>query len=161
MSDYQLLFKRYLQELRDARSAAEAWWLALEKAERAKGRTAKEARTRLEERWPFGPMSHPWVLGVYRKYFMLTVELNRRHQAGRDAPVETEPTEADWGVTDNEMDDASPSDPAAGETFEDMSFVAPWILLVDALHGVDDKLADSMNWVVYQPIGMDPDDNPI
>lgn len=161
VTDYQALFNRYVAELRGAKAAAEAWWAALEKAERAKCRSAKEAKARLEERWPFGPMSHPWVLGVYRKYFMLTVELNRLHQIGRAEPHDTDPTDADWGAVDeNEMGtDQHDLDPR--ESFEDMSYVAPWILLVDALNGVDDKLADSMNWLVYQPIGMDQDDNPV
>jgi hypothetical protein len=157
MTDYQELFLRYVAELRGARAAATAWWTALESAERKKFRTVKEAKASLQERWPFGPMSHPWVLGIYRKYFLLTCELNDRGSGERPQLAASSAREAHWGVDDFEAD----GDRVSVDAFDDMSQVAPWVLLIDSLHGVDKKLADAMAWIVYQPIGMDADDKPV
>ena len=159
MTEYQTIFLRYVAELRGARAAASEWWAQIERAEVAKFRTAKQAKASLQERWPFGPMTHPWVLGVYRKYFLLTQALNERNAASLAPPPSVPPSDADWGEDEPDMPDED--DPEAGESFEDMDQVAPWILLIDSLHGVDDKLADAMNWIVYQPVGMDENDNAI
>lgn len=158
MTDYQRLFLRYVAELRGASAAAKTWWTDLEREERKKFRTVKQAKASLQERWPFGPMSHPWVLGIYRKYFLLTCELNARHSGEVPELRITRGHEADWGVDDADAGDDEAA--GGGDAFEDMNQVAPWILLVDSLHGVDRKLADDMAWIVYQPIGMDAEDNP-
>src|SRR5262245_52024710 len=70
MNRYERLFKDYVAEMRRSMNAANEWWDRLQTREIERTRIRKKAMAQLEERWPFGPASHPFVLATYRKYFL-------------------------------------------------------------------------------------------
>jgi hypothetical protein len=156
-NDFDKIFLRYVAELRGALAAAQAWWAELEQSERAKFSTEKQAAASVEARWPFGPSSHPWVLGVYRKYYLLTEELNARNQSRQEPEREQPETEADWGEEDLEPADLGLDGDES--PFTGMSQVTPWILLLDSLLGRDDDLAEALEFLVYRPVGLDENDH--
>lgn len=156
MSNYDRLFDRYVSELREALKVSEDWWHKLRDDASRDALSPSVTLAQIEARWPFGPPSHPWVLGVYRKYFMLVVELNNKV----DDQMEPEPegaTEKDWGT----FDEAELEGGAGENRFEDSTPIAPWVLLVDALHGAHEDLVEAISWMVYQPVGLDEQDRPV
>jgi hypothetical protein len=156
LNDFDELFIRYVAELRGALAAAREWWAVLEERERTKFPTKAEADASLEARWPFGPTSHPWVLGVYRKYYLLTEELNARNTKGLVIESERSEAESDWGEEDPDAADLSMDGDES--PFLGMRKVAPWILLIDSLLGRDDELAAALEFMVYRPVGLDAND---
>jgi hypothetical protein len=154
---YDAIFLRYVAELRAALAAARDWYALVVTRERTKGLSPKEAEASVEARWPFGPSSHPWVLGVFRKYYLITEELNARNaeQALRERPRPE--AESDWGEEDLEPSDLEIED--EDSPFAGMTQVAPWILLIDSLHGRDDELVNALEFLVYRPVGLDANDN--
>jgi hypothetical protein len=100
LSEHDSLFDAYVSELRSARELAETWWSALEAAERARG--GDDVAVRLARRWPFGPASHPWVIAVYRKYWLACDDLNQRLVEAAPSRRARPVAEADWGRDDDE-----------------------------------------------------------
>jgi hypothetical protein len=171
MNEYEELFVHYVAELRQAIARSDKWWQGLQQKERARATSEDEAMLTLERRWPFGPSTHPWVLGVYRKYYLLVEELNAR-ASGDPGPPESPPTEEDWGdegssttlhgATDKaETDDIATQLLLVGEDspFYEAHTVRPRTFLVDALYGRADDLAESMTWIILTPIGRDQSGN--
>jgi hypothetical protein len=156
-NEYDRLFLRYVAELRGALAAAKDWWAVLEERERSRFPTAGEADASLEARWPFGPSSHPWVLGVYRKYYLLTEALNARNSNQNEPEGVAAISESDWGEED--LDPADLDLEGDDSPFAGMQKVAPWILLFDSLHGRDDDLANALEFMIYKPVGLDVNDN--
>ncbi|HUK34348.1 MAG TPA: hypothetical protein VLV86_10575, partial [Vicinamibacterales bacterium] len=108
-------------------------------------------------RWPFGPPSHPWVLGVFRKYYLLTEELSQRNAAqGQPGPAHV-PDESDWG--NEEIEPATLGLEEEESPFTGMTEVAPWILLIDSVLGRDDDLSEALEYIIYRPVGLDANDN--
>ena len=94
------------------------------------------------------------MLGVYRKYHLLIQTLNNRAEAAEVSPAP--PQEDDWGTTDEE---AEPFD--SKSRFADRVPIAPWMLLLDALHGQYEDLAEVITMMVYQPVGLDANERAV
>lgn len=151
MNAFDPLFEEYVADLRTALGAAREWWKKLQAGTEAESASKREAAQTLEARWPFGPSSHPFVLAVYRKYFLAVQAINDQIEAGGAAHDDGQPTEDDWGADD-----------AEDETlFADNTPIAPPLFLIDALHGEHDDLVDALVWLVYQPVGMSADERAI
>ena len=157
MNDFDQLFVRYIAEMRGALAAAREWWAELEKRERKKFASKAEAEASLEARWPFGPPSHPWVLGVFRKYYLLTEQLSQRNAAQAQSDPVHVPEEADWGAEETDPTDLRLEEDES--PFTGMTEVAPWILLIDSVLGRDDDLSEALEYIVYRPVGLDANDN--
>lgn len=81
MSLHETLLKNYVAELASAHARAMTWWEALLKAALQRTGSAALARQEVRGRWPDGPASHPCVLAVVRKYWLLCDALNREHES--------------------------------------------------------------------------------
>jgi hypothetical protein len=70
---HEELRKRYVADLREAKSQAERWW-----EEHAKARAGSKAKRDVAfmRRWPDGPASHPFVIAVIQKYLKACDQLN-------------------------------------------------------------------------------------
>lgn len=143
---YAPLLDAYTTELRGARKRALAWWQGLLKAETALVGDKAKAELRVRERWPFGPTSHPYVIAVYRKYFIAAEQINE--QIERETPMRLERAarvdEDDWGVKDPE---------ALGEE----EIIDPPTLLIDVLGERDEELGTFLTFLVFSPIGEEND----
>jgi hypothetical protein len=148
MNEYDRLFEAYVADLRKALEASRLWRDSLIAHEVHCGATSERASALVEARWPFGPSTHPWVLGVYHKYFLLVSKLSDSIAAR----VETDQAQLTngWGDADDEADDEA--------RFDNNAPIAPWMLLVDALRGEYDEFANAMTWIIYQPVGLDEND---
>ena len=73
MPDYDAVLRDYVEEMRGAREKALAWWEALLAKEAAQPPGGPPGLP-VDLRWPAGPASHPAVIAVYRKYFLLVDE---------------------------------------------------------------------------------------
>jgi len=147
MNRYQLLFDRYVTELRGAQQAALAWWDELIDAEAGRQEASGAAEDVVRGRWPFGPASHPYVIAAYRKYFLACHDLNRRLdlEAHGQSRGEVEESETDWGA------DGEPE--AAGDGWGEEWPIDPPTLLIEMLEGRDDELAEFMTSYVFPCIG--------
>jgi hypothetical protein len=81
MSRHEKLLQQYADELRTAKHFAEQWWAYLQAVERQKMGSQEIADRVLRRRWPDGPASHPRVLAVVRKYWLLCEDLNQAIEA--------------------------------------------------------------------------------
>jgi len=135
--DHDELFDSYVRELRAAKEASETWWAELVgEATRPDG-DGKLAETLVRERWPFGPSSHPWVIAVFRKYWLACHALNE--ETGALAA------------------DAEPSDPDAGwgaDTPAPISTVPPRVFTIERLAApATEELYDFILSLRFVPIG--------
>ena len=153
MSDYKELFDSYVVELRQAKAVAEAWWQALLLGEMQGGADAHAAREAVDWRWPLGPVSHPFVIAVFRKYALECQRLN-------DAAEEAEEDEDD----EEDLDDSSESDWGRDDTDEEdeeadldalEAPVEPRELLIEMLANRIEDLAEFMADFVFTPLGLD------
>lgn len=146
MSRYDNLMKEYLAELREAREKALKWWDALVARETALTGDRTQALQALKMRWMVGPVSHPYVIAVYRKYFLKIIGINE----SLDEEIitdEIEPeTEAAWGVEEDEED-------------EEEGTIEPEYLLRHDLNCYDEELYEFMQPLVFSTIGLDSDEN--
>ena len=76
MTRHESLFNEYVAALRTSMIAAQAWWTEVIAAETRLVGNDTVARERLDERWPFGAASHPYVIAVFREYFLKCESLN-------------------------------------------------------------------------------------
>ncbi len=144
MSRYDQLIHEYLTELGKAREKALKWWDALVARETAVAGSRAEALKALKMRWQVGPVSHPYVIAVYRAYYLRVIEMNQKVEEEEEG-VESE-NEASWGTEDE------------GEN-EEEGTVEPEYLLRHDLDHWDTELYEFMQPLVFSPIGLDPDDN--
>lgn len=137
--ELEKLHKSYAIDLRDSKEAAERWWAGLNDAYAAGALTINP-----KELWPMGPVSHPWVIATYRKYFFECVEHNELIRV-RDAQSPPRAArESEWGV-EHEAEMA--------ETVEPKTFV------LDLLSGGDtDDLYQFLLSLVFIPIGLKGDE---
>ncbi len=146
MSRYDELMKEYLDELRKAREKALKWWDALVARETALAGSRSNALQILKMRWQVGPVSHPYVIAVYRSFYLRVVEMNQKvDEEEKWTNAETE-KEASWGVED-------------GDEYEEEGTVEPEYLLRNDLNHWDIELYEFMQPLVFSPIGLDPDEN--
>lgn len=75
---HEKLLKEYADSLRTAKEVAEEWWEALLASETLKTRDREQAVLSVKQRWPYGPVAHPRVLAVIRKYYFACQALNDR-----------------------------------------------------------------------------------
>ncbi len=148
MNAFDLLFEEYVLELRAAISAANDWWEELNKRASENASSGQEGPKFIEARWPFGPNSHPFVLAVFRKFYLSVVKINEELQTRGHSPTDTQPSEGDWGSHDD----------GGEQRFDGGVPLAPWVFLIDALHGDNEDLVDAIVWLVYQPVGLDEND---
>jgi hypothetical protein len=153
MNRYEDLFTAYVSEMRESMRTANAWWKNLRKAEtREVGR--EQAEKALDQRWPFGPASHPRILATYRKYFLACEALNReledRERSLDEPSLEDGNDEKDWG--EEEDDDDSDESEGFGEV---ETPIPGWNLLIDSLNEDQEDIIDFLSQMVYAPIGLD------
>jgi hypothetical protein len=132
VNDYEKLFSQYVRALSSAQSTAEAWWLMRQ----------LESGEALVQRWPCGPVSHPVVIGVYRKYYITCESLNRARKGLDDRPGGA----SRWGTSEPEERDAD--DDASTE-------VPPRVFCVEWLSGKHPALRTLLGRLVFSPIGSD------
>jgi len=87
-------------------------------------------------RWPAGPVAHPYVLRVFREYFLQVDDLNLQMETER-TPDDRPPAEEDWGEDIN--------DP--------IEFVRPSDLLINDIEFIDPKLFEVLQNLVFVPVG--------
>lgn len=73
---HEKLFATYVDEFKEVKEATDAWWAGLIAAEQEKTGDSEQALINVKKRWPIGPVAHPWVIAVIRKYFFACQELN-------------------------------------------------------------------------------------
>jgi hypothetical protein len=152
MNAHQQLFNRYVEELATARSAANAWWSGTLRRETRAGASDDEALERVRARWPAGPTSHPRVIAVVRKYFLLCEELNRTlPEPGSGDGARLDADEPDWRADEpgDEAPDATPQE----EDWGPDERMEPPVLLFEMLSGRRESLAEFMIFYIYACIG--------
>jgi hypothetical protein len=133
------LFESYVSELRAAKESSEAWWSELVAEATPADGDAKLGEAVLRERWPFGPTSHPWVIAVFRKYWLACHALNLENEAL--GPEDREPADPDegWGE----------------EAPAPTSTVPPRVFTIERLaDGEHDDLYEFMLSLLFVPIGL-------
>ena len=144
MAGYDAVLRDYVAEMRVAREKALAWWEAL-LAKEAALPPAQRPGLPVDLRWPAGPASHPAVIAVYRKYFLLVDELNERGEGPAEEPeADAFESESSWGEEDDE----------AGEPAD--ATVEPRPLLLDNVVKVDEEVHAFVQMLVFNPVGTDP-----
>jgi hypothetical protein len=145
MSRYDDLFKDYVAELRQVREFALTWWDGLLAAAMAGGVDAAGAEAVVRPRWPAGPVSHPRVIAVYRKYHLLVARINQplldRFDEDDDAPDEDR--EVDWGEGEEEPEGVS----------------EPYYILIEKVYLMDKGLGEFIAGLAFVPAGTDEDGN--
>jgi hypothetical protein len=140
---YKELQREYINALRALAPSILQWW-----NERCPYPSTDpvpwEARNDFHRRWPAGPVAHPRVLAVFRKYFFQVEELNERTAALEDARSKS------TGDEDKEVWGKDVGPPTRSQ-------VRPIDLLVNDLAYVAPDLFQFMQGLVFVPIGMDPD----
>lgn len=141
MSRYDKLFREYVEELKEARDEALAWWDSLLALEAGPSGDRKKAESAVRPRWPCGPVSHPRVIGVYRKYFLLCEELNNeirdRWESQEDMTQPGGGSDETWGVDDKEEE----------------GVVEPRFILMEKVTKEDAELGRFINTLLFSPIG--------
>jgi|SRR6185295_2786392 len=137
--EFQQLKNEYARELRDSKAAAELWWKELNQSY-----SDGQMQTNPVELWPLGPVSHPWVIATYRKYYFLCLELNNKTRESTGAPFVVE-KEEDWGNADEDISIA----------YE----VEPKVFVLDSLSGGEtNDLYEFLLSLVFVPIGLKADE---
>jgi len=148
MDRHEKLFKKYLTELTTARDKALTWWDDLLTDETRERGSSDAAQLELERRWPFGPASHPFVIAVYRKFYLGCVELNRLIEEEENQRNETVdvPSDESWGESDGESGEDEDEDEDEEGEVEPMVFVFEW------LSGPHKPLREFLARLVFVPI---------
>ena len=102
---HQELLEEYVDSLRAAKDAAEEWWEALLASETRKTRDREQAVLNVKQRWPYGPVAHPRVLAVIRKYYFACQALNDRLAKTKDAAEESPNVFVTEMLMEDETDD--------------------------------------------------------
>lgn len=133
---YTDIISNWVGDLRKTIPSLDAWWNTLEK--QLNVGTENVARYH----WPAGPVSHPRVIALYRKYFFRVRDLNiERHERMMSDE------EPEWGQEDDD-DDVN-----RGPIPEN-------VVLIDMMRDYAPEIAEYFRYFVFLPIGEDPDMNP-
>lgn len=142
MSRYETLLEDYMRDLRAVRDEATEWWEGLLAKASCTDRDAAERCVR--PIWPAGPVSHPRVLAVYRKYWLRADRINEvilkrwdERAAAREKLGQV------WERSDEEA--------------EEEGVVNPSLLLTENLIPHDSELYEFISDLVFQPVGLDYD----
>jgi hypothetical protein len=157
MDQYDEVFGKYVKELTTARATAQEWWQALMAAETQRARSAEGAERAVRPRWPMGPVSHPFVIAVYRKYYLeiekFNEEIFERWEAD-ETEEEFEEDETDWGEEDE--DEGDEGDEEDDEEGDDESTSEPSDLLFERLEDEQPEMAEFLRPLMSaEPIGFD------
>lgn len=157
MNSYQQLFDAYVDDMREAITDARRWWDALLAIETARHGDESIAREALAQRWPFGIASHPYIVGVYRRWSLECQHLNDDREAadtdeGHDM---ADALESDWGNDDEPAEEEGIGSRDIGEI---EGAIEPRELLIDMLPGRADDVAEVMLDFVFDPMGLDDRD---
>jgi hypothetical protein len=112
---HEELFAKYCDDLQEAKTATLEWWSSLLKREEQVVGDHQQALANVQRRWPRGPVTHPFVVAVVRKYYFACEALNEEMEkkAGGGEPDHVYPH---YFVTELLMD---------GEHDELLEFIAP------------------------------------
>jgi hypothetical protein len=147
---YRQIFVDYVKELRAVGVEVSRWWSGLVTETVAEVGDPIVAATELLRRWPVGPVAHPRVLAIVRKYYLACEQLNKEiYATWTSNPAETYPHRlAD--ENDQEEIDENPEDLPLNPVF----------LVGEALFTPGTKkLATDIGRLTYWPIGMDEKGN--
>ncbi|HEX6708668.1 MAG TPA: hypothetical protein VF169_28280 [Albitalea sp.] len=146
MNRYQVLFDAYVRELEAAQAYTLQWWDDLVAREASQQGPDEDAEAEVRRRWPMGPASHPRVIAVFRKHFLLCEALNEQLAQGlSDQPPEPPPTEDDWGD--------QPEEGASDDYWAEEHPIEPPVFMFDLLEGRHPDLREFMTFYVYNAIG--------
>jgi len=149
VSPLKELFTRYVAELHVAKDLATKWWDDLLMAEAIRTGSPEEAERVVTSRWPYGAASHPYVIATFRKYYIACEQVNEELQKrAAAAPVENAAAddEADWGTDTEATEDDD-------DLWNDPDPIRPDIVLIEALSGRDDELAEFMEMYLFSCLG--------
>jgi hypothetical protein len=138
---YGPLFDQYVVELRSTRAEVMTWWEQLHARETAIWGDKHSADQAIRMRWPLGPVAHPRVIAVYRKYYLEIDRLNRELTDDEGEDFHGDPLDAGLWVDDS----------------EELLLQHPRAVLYERLEDVDTHLARFMDPFVFVPIGADAD----
>jgi hypothetical protein len=141
MESYDLIQSEFIRQMREIMPDILNWWRT-NAEDRLSSFELREPRNAFEARWPFGPVSHPRVIHLVRKYFIETNLLNRRNEILRP-PDRHEVRESDWGSDDED---------------QDVEFQLPIDLLVHDLEEVAPDVFSIVSNLVFIPVGLSPDE---
>lgn len=97
MRQHDELFEAYVAALREAKQSAETWWDELLDEQSKAAEDSRSAEETVRKRWPFGPASHPWVIAVFREYYLRCEELNNEAEAAALEDAGGPSSEGNWG----------------------------------------------------------------
>lgn len=138
MRQHNELFEAYVVSMREAKQLAEAWWNELLEEQAVASKDLLVAEKMLRKRWPFGPASHPWVIEVFRDYYLRCEELNNQAEAEGLNDMSVPPGEEGWGTEDEYTQTTIP----------------PQVLVIEQLANDDtEDLYDFILNMRYIPIG--------
>jgi len=139
MNQYDQLFDEYVAALTKAKQLSENWWNVLLSEQIKISKDIHTATKALKQRWPFGPASHPWVIAVFREYYLRCEDLNNKSDDIPSDDSNSPPEETDWGIED---------EPIAQTT------IPPRTLVIDNLATDEtEELYDFILNLLFLPIG--------
>ena len=151
------LFARYVEELKTVKTFAELWWDKLIETEAQTAEDHEETVNRVRRRWRVGPIAHPRVIAVIRKYYFECERLNEEMSEAAEEELEDLeseephhlPGEEDYDDQDEEDDDEDDED-------DDDGAINPSLFLGEFLVNPEtEDLAEFVGKLTYWPIGMD------
>ena len=145
MSRYDKLFSSYVDEIRVPHQESLRWWEGLLAESAAKAGSMQGAEALVRARWPAGPVSHPRVIGVFRKYYLLCDSMNEALRDKWEASHNQKKREVDgdlaWGQDDEKKGEEGTQE--------------PYFLLVERLELEDKELGKFIGGLLFIPIGID------
>jgi hypothetical protein len=132
--DYTDIISRWVQELRREFDLLDKWWVNLEVRLNSGG--SKVARLH----WPAGPVSHPRIIAIYRKYYFDITRLNTKRG---EMLKQLQPSK--WGKDTEEMELSGP--------------ISENLILLEMMRDYAPDLFNYFRYFVYLPIGEDKDAN--
>jgi hypothetical protein len=145
MNEYDRVFTAYVADLLEAKQAAEKWWESLMATESQRCGSMDAAVQVVRPRWPLKAVSHPYIIAVYRKYYLEIEQItgNILKKWNFKKSQATAPENAGWGVEDEDEGEA-----------EDI--YQPIQILWDDLQRQNPDLAEFLEpLLLVEPIGMD------
>lgn len=134
---YKDLISRWVDELNVEMPRVMLWWNRLQKQSRGSDSDS------LRFRWPSGPVSHPRIIALYRKYYFEVQAVNDELEE-----VESDKDrELHWSIDEDKSDDSAAPVPANTILLEMMKDYAP-------------ELFEYFRLFVYIPIGENQDLEP-
>jgi len=132
--DYAKIVEDWTKELRAEIPEVQEWWDDLKKNLNVSGRNVANLH------WPAGPVSHPRIIAIYRKYFFKVRALNLERDS--DAEDAHHGSEELWG------DDREAEPERSGPIPENT-------ILLEMLADYATDLSEFFRYFVFIPIGED------